>query len=156
MKKLGGLGKLSQFSGIKSTEPTELKEEEKNLIDSESVNEKIPVIDETVDTQISNEHLVINNSLKEKQPTKQTVTKKPKQSIKDKPVTINIKITKSQKDWLSDTASMVRDNNSEPVPPSERVYPQHLIGVAIALLQSADIDWSQIKNEKELRELLNL
>ena len=141
MKKLGGLGKLSQFSGIKSTEPTELKEEEKNLIDSEedlraegsealrksvSVNEKIPV------------------------------TKKPKQSIKDKPVTINIKITKSQKDWLSDTASMVRDNNSEPVPPSERVYPQHLIGVAISLLQSADIDWTKIKNEKELRELLNL
>jgi hypothetical protein len=51
-------------------------------------------------------------------------------------MTVNIKITKGQKDWLAETASFVRENNTEPVPPSERVYPQHLIGVAIELLRS--------------------
>ncbi|MEA5536846.1 hypothetical protein [Crocosphaera sp. XPORK-15E] len=201
-KKLGGLGKLSQFSGIKSSQPIEeTKVIETTLIDSNNqeseitsmnatneviyheeisvidetvdsqiineqsvINKKVDsqiineqsVIDETINTQVINEDLVINQTVEEKPVTKKAVTKKPKKSIKDKPVTINIKISKSQKDWLSDTASMVRDNNNEPVPPAERVYPQHLIGVAISLLQSSDIDWSQVKNEKELRELLNL
>jgi hypothetical protein len=74
----------------------------------------------------------------------------------EKLVTINIKITKAQKDWLADTASLVRDNNSEPVPPSERVYPQHLIGVAIEFLQAAEADWQQVRNVQDLREQLNL
>ena len=69
---------------------------------------------------------------------------------------MNINIRKDQKDWLADTASLVRDNNTEPVPPSQRVYPQHLIGVAIDLLQDADVDWSELKNVEELREQLNL
>ncbi len=144
-KKLGGLGKLSQFSGIKSprTEETVSKEVEKTAIDLNynSSNGEISVIE---------------NTIEEKYVTKKATSKKPKKSIKEKPVTINIKITKSQKEWLSDTASMVRDNNTEPVPPAQRVYPQHLIGVAISWLQASEIDWSQIKNEKELREQLNL
>ncbi len=69
---------------------------------------------------------------------------------------MNIKITKSQKDWLAQTATQVRDNNTEPVPPAYRVYPQHLIGVAIDLLNSAEVDWTQIKNVEDLREQLNL
>jgi len=36
------------------------------------------------------------------------------------------------------------------------VYPQHLMGVAISLLQQADVDWSQIKNVEQLRIQLNL
>ncbi len=65
-------------------------------------------------------------------------------------------VRKDQKDWLTDTASKVRDNNTDPVPPSQRVYPQHLIGVAIDLLQNVDIDWGEVKNVEELREQLNL
>ncbi len=71
-------------------------------------------------------------------------------------VTVNIKIRKDQKAWLTDTASTVRDNNTEPVPPAERVYPQHLIGVAIDLLEAAGVDWDEVRNLEELREQLNL
>lgn len=120
MKKLGNLGKLSEFSGIKST-PSSAEVEDKTV----EVTEVKPK------------------------------TKKPKKT-EDKPVTINIKIAKSQKEWLAERASQVRENNREPVPPSQRVYPQHLIGVAIDLLQSVDIDWSQIHNEQGLREQLKL
>ncbi len=80
---------------------------------------------------------------------------KPKQNSKQL-VTVNIKIKKNQKEWLADTASTVRENNTEPVPPSQRVYPQHLIGVAIDLLKNVDIDWSEVKNVDELRKHLNL
>ncbi len=71
-------------------------------------------------------------------------------------VTVNIKIRKDQKAWLTDTASTVRENNTEPVPPAERVYPQHLIGVAIDLLEAAGVDWDEVRNVEELREHLNL
>lgn len=71
-------------------------------------------------------------------------------------VTVNIKIRKDQKAWLTDTAVTVRNNNSEPVSPKMRVYPQHLIGVAIDLLEAAGIDWDEVRNVEELRELLNL
>ena len=62
-------------------------------------------------------------------------------SIKTKQLTnINIKIPSSQRQWLADTARMVRQNNTKPVPPAERVYPQHLVGIAIELLQNTSID----------------
>lgn len=69
---------------------------------------------------------------------------------------MNIKIRKSQKEWLADTASTVKNNNTEPVPPSQRVYPQHLIGVAIDLLQNVDVSWDEIKNVEELRGQLGI
>jgi hypothetical protein len=75
---------------------------------------------------------------------------------KGKLVPINIKIARRQHEWLNDTARSVRENNSEPVPPNERVFPQHLIGVAIDLLQASDVDWSQVRNVEELRKVLNL
>jgi hypothetical protein len=53
---------------------------------------------------------------------------------------INIKIACRQRDWLASTAQIVRQNNLEPVPAGERVYPQHLIGMAIALLQNSSVD----------------
>lgn len=74
----------------------------------------------------------------------------------EKLVNINVKITRTQHTWLSQTARSVRDNNNTPVAPSERVFPQHLISVAIDLLQDTDIDWSQIKNAEDLRQSLKL
>lgn len=74
----------------------------------------------------------------------------------EKLVNINIKITRNQQSWLSETARTVRDNNDTPVAPSDRVFPQHLIGVAIDLLQDTNIDWSQIRNIEDLRQLLKL
>ena len=70
--------------------------------------------------------------------------------------TINIKIKREQHQWLSETARQVRDNNLEPVPPSERVYPQHLIGVAIELMKSRKLDWSKIKTVEDLQKQLRL
>lgn len=77
-------------------------------------------------------------------------------SKKSKQVTVNIKILKQQQDWLRDTAQTVRDNNDEAVPASDRVYPQHLIQVAIDMLQGADVDWEQVRNAEELRQQLKL
>ena len=54
--------------------------------------------------------------------------------------TINIKIPSGQRQWLSDTARQVRRNNTKPIPPAERVYPQHLVSIAIQLLQSSNLD----------------
>jgi hypothetical protein len=71
-------------------------------------------------------------------------------------VNINIKITRAQQSWLSETARRVRDNNNTPVAPSARVFPQHLIGAAIDLLQDTEIDWSQVKNTDDLRQQLKL
>jgi hypothetical protein len=55
---------------------------------------------------------------------------------------INVKIPISQRQWLADTARQVRRNNTKPVAPSDRVYPQHLVSIAIALLQKSNIDSS--------------
>jgi len=38
----------------------------------------------------------------------------------------------------------------------DRVYPQHLIAVAIDLLLGSDIDWEEVKNIEQLRQGLNL
>ena len=74
----------------------------------------------------------------------------------EKLVTINIKIPRAAQSWLSETARTVRDNNDTPVAPSERVFPQHLIGVAIDLLRNSDIDWSTVRNVEDLRQQLML
>ncbi len=74
----------------------------------------------------------------------------------EKLVTINIKIPREKQSWLAETARTVRDNNDTPVAPSERVFPQHLIGVAIDLLRSTDIDWSSVRNIEDLRQALKL
>lgn len=120
-KKMGGLGKLSQFSGIKRQE------------EEASAPQPAP-------TPLSAGVEVVA----------------PVSPPKEKLVNINIKITRAQQEWLTDTAWTVRENNLDPVPPAERVFPQHLIGVAIELLSKADVDWSQVKNVEELRQWLNL
>ena len=118
--KMGGIGKLSQFSGIKQSPPS---------VDMEA--DRVLALDPPV------EAATLANS-------------------KEKLVAVNFKITRNQQEWLADTARLVRDNNAQAVPPAERVYPQHLMGVAISLLQQADVDWSQIKNVEQLRKQLNL
>ncbi|NJO93937.1 MAG: hypothetical protein HC820_05480 [Hydrococcus sp. RM1_1_31] len=122
------MGKLSQFSGIK-------KEPAVAIVEDAPVESAEPP-SSPIEAKVENKVLETNKD--------------------EKPVTVNIKITKGQKDWLAETASLVRENNTEPVPPPERVYPQHLIGVAIELLRSQDIDWNQVKNIEDLREQLNL
>ena len=102
--KMGGMGKLSQFSGIKqSLAPVD--------IEADRVAPQDPPV----------EAATLANS-------------------KEKLVAVNFKITRNQQEWLADTARLVRDNNVQAVPPAERVYPQHLMGVAISLLQQADVD----------------
>lgn len=69
-------------------------------------------------------------------------------------VNVNIKMSQSQQEWLAAKAKTVRRNNSLPVPAKERVYPQHLISLAVELLQSADVDWEEVKTRSDLRERL--
>jgi hypothetical protein len=71
-------------------------------------------------------------------------------------VPINIKITRKQQEWLAATARTIRQNNLAPVVAGERVFPQQLVGIAIELLQSRSIDWSNIQTLDDLRELLDL
>ena len=71
-------------------------------------------------------------------------------------VVINIKIARIQRDWLAQTASLIRDNNEDPVLAEDRVFPQHLIGVAINLLNSQNINWNEIRNIDELIKHLNI
>ena len=74
----------------------------------------------------------------------------------EKLVAINIKILSDQHTWLTQTARQVRDNNGTPVAPRDRVFPQHLIGVAISLLQASDVDWNQVQTTADLKRFLNL
>ena len=90
----------------------------------------------------------------EEQPVKVSKRKAPKKE--ERLVTVNIKIKESQQDWLADTAKLVRQNNDAPVPASDRVYPQHLIQTAIDFLQSAKVNWQQVKSIEELRQALDL
>jgi hypothetical protein len=69
-------------------------------------------------------------------------------------VNVNIKMSQSQQEWLAAKAKMVRRNNPLPVPAKERVYPQHLISLAVELLQSANVDWQEVKTISDLRERL--
>jgi hypothetical protein len=129
--KMGKMTSLGKLSGIKK---------------SPTLPETAAILD-TVATELPTEPIETKVKVSKK------TTKKQKQ---DKLVAVNIKIRKNQKDWLADTASQVRENNLEPVPPAERVYPQHLIGVAIDLLEAAGVDWGEVKNVEQLREYLNL
>lgn len=121
--KMGSMGKLSQFSGIKSQS-----------------NEQPTPPEIAAPTPEQSPKTLPNSQL----------------SPKEKPVTVNIKISRSHHEWLLSTARKVRNNNSEPVPPGDRVFPQHLIGVAIELLHNSSIDWSQVRNVEDLRQILNL
>jgi hypothetical protein len=74
----------------------------------------------------------------------------------EKSVSVNIKVPSSQQKWLADTAQQVRGNNDLAVAAADRVFPQHLIQVAIDLLKAQGIDWTEVKNVAELRDSLNI
>lgn len=136
-KRMGGMGKISDFS--KTNQPEHKAEAEPKP------SEEIPTIQPPPEPPTTPAIAAAAPPPKSKP--------KPK---KEKLVTLNIKIAQIQQEWLADTARDIRGNNSDPVPPADRVFPQHLIGVAIDLLESSDIDWSQIKNAQDLRAALRL
>ncbi|MEM1391950.1 MAG: hypothetical protein AAGG00_01375 [Cyanobacteria bacterium P01_H01_bin.150] len=157
MTKKKMLGKLSSFSGIKNQPeaeqqpettqetkaPSSTRRQQKPATPSKTTKKSSP-------TSTTVEHSSSTNS------TNTLTTKQQPAPVKEKPVTVNIKISRTQHEWLTDTARTVRDNNTEPVPPGDRVYPQHLIGVAIELLQAGDIDWSEVKNVEDLKRFLDI
>ena len=135
-KRMGGMGKLSDFGKSPVVSP----------VINEPVNEPInPVAPASTEDVATNTEVVAKK-----------VTPKTKKVTQEKLVTVNIKIKRSQQEWLADTAQTVRSNNTEPVSPSDRVFPQHLIGVAIELLKNADVDWQQINTLTELKDYLKL
>ena len=85
-----------------------------------------------------------------------TPKKRPAKSKSDPLQPVNIKLPRSQRDWLGKTSQQVRDNNPTPVSGPDRVFPQHLITVAVELLQGADVDWSTVQNVQDLRKQLEL
>lgn len=125
--RMGGLGKLSDFG--KTSKPKQEPEQEPT----------------SSPDLVSESKLEAPPSVGQKQQPEQ-----------EKLVNINVKITRTQQTWLSQTARTVRDNNNTPVAPSDRVFPQHLIGIAIDLLHSTDIDWKTIRNIEDLRQQLKL
>jgi hypothetical protein len=129
--RMGGLGKLSDFG-----KTSKAQSQAEPVVVEESKIEEV-------------------TAFPPPEPTPQLAPQK-QTDDKGKLVPINIKITRRQHEWLNDTARAVRENNSEPVPPNERVFPQHLIGVAIDLLQAKGVDWSKVKNVEELRKVLDL
>lgn len=92
----------------------------------------------------------------EAKPSKEQKSSKRIKRSSPKVVSINIKVDERQRDWLDRIARQIRSNNDSPVKPGERVYPQHLIGAAISLLQNSEVDWSTIRNIDELREFLDI
>ncbi|BAZ47287.1 hypothetical protein NIES4102_43330 (plasmid) [Chondrocystis sp. NIES-4102] len=150
-KRMGGMS-LGNFSGIKKSKSEAAKQPEPEATESEvKQTESKPVKTAESEAKVVTGDTRTRGDLASRA-LKKTKTKQKKEQL----VTVNIKIRKSQKEWLTNTASTVRDNNTEPVPPSERVYPQHLIGVALDLLQNVDVDWNKVKNVEELREHFNL
>lgn len=124
--RMGSLGKLSDFGKV--SQPPE-------SVPEQSVSSSIQ------ESQNVQEHLLAGLS---------------ETDTAQKPVTINIKISREQHVWLTDTARQVRENNLEPVLPSDRMFPQHLIGVAIELLRNSDINWSQVKSPDDLKSKLKV
>ena len=74
----------------------------------------------------------------------------------DRPKKVNIDIGESRHNRLNEIAAQIRASNTDPVAPSERMYPIHLIQIAIDfLLDGLEIDWNEIKKPEDLREVLN-
>lgn len=127
---MGKMGKLSDFGQSPSTPAPSV---------AETILTPVAVI-ESVSTPIAVE-LPTDTQSGASQPTEIMVN-------------VNIKMSQSQQEWLAATAKTVRRNNSLPVPAKERVYPQHLISLAVELLQSANVDWEEVKTIADLREQL--
>lgn len=74
----------------------------------------------------------------------------------DRPKKVNIDIGESRHNRLNGIAAQIRASNTDPVAPSDRMYPIHLIQIAIDfLLDGLEIDWNEIKKPEDLRKVLN-
>lgn len=74
----------------------------------------------------------------------------------DRPKKINIDIGERRHNRLNEIAAEIRASNTEPVAPSERMYPIHLIQIAIdCLVDDLAVDWSEIHKPQDLRDYLN-
>ena len=155
MTKKKMLGKLSSFSGIKNQPETEQQSEttQEKPAPTQTRRQQKPATRSKTTKKSSPTSTTVEHSKSTNAPTTE---QQPTPPVKEKPVTVNIKISRTQHEWLTDTARTVRDNNTEPVPPGDRVYPQHLIGVAIELMQAGDIDWSEVKNVEDLKRFLDI
>jgi hypothetical protein len=87
---------------------------------------------------------------KAKKTAKKTATKKPKEPEK----MTTIKIPQSLARGLADRAQQVRNNNTEPVAPSDRVYPAHLVQATLEHLLELPIDWDSIKSVEDFQQVL--
>ena len=102
-----------------------------------------------------------NNPLTVKPKTEPIIQPQPVSTAKretktDRPKKINIDIGERRHNRLNDIAAQIRASNIDPVVPSERMYPIHLIQIAIDfLLDGLEIDWKEIQKPEDLRELLN-
>ena len=67
---------------------------------------------------------------------------------------INIKISRQQQEWLTATAKTIRNNNQHPTCPHERIYPQHIIAIAVEQLQNANIRWHRLENVEQIQQRL--
>ena len=129
MSRMGKMGKLSDFGQSPST--------------------PVPILEQEPEEKIALAVAVEENAVELPAPTQPGESKQLEMMVN-----VNIKMSQSQQEWLAATAKMVRRNNPLPVPAKERVYPQHLISLAVELLQSANVDWDEVKTITDLRERL--
>ena len=102
-----------------------------------------------------NNPLTVNNKVTPVEPSSSTSSTKKKAKL-DRPKKINIDIGERRHNRLTEIAAQIRANNIDPVAPSERMYPIHIIQIAIDfLLDGVDIDWDEIQKPEDLRETLN-
>lgn len=70
-------------------------------------------------------------------------------------VKMNLDINRNHHRWLEETARKVRGNATTPTPAGERVYPKHLVNLAIELLSQSDINWNETACIEDIRNYLN-
>jgi hypothetical protein len=172
-KKMGGM-KLGNFSGIKNEVQLEESDQSQEIVQTEELEEgeekveSIKLVITPVEPEKPQESEPEQvKTTKQKQtkvqfeaepelPNKITPPEKLTTNQKKKLAPVNIKLEDRQRVLLDEKARIVRSNNLEAVPAKDRVYPQHLIAVAIDLLLESDIDWSEVKNIEDLRIVLKL
>jgi hypothetical protein len=127
-KRMGGMGKLSDFGKPASSPEPETVPVEPTPVQKKAAKQKPETAAKSIPESEDSERLI----------------------------TVNIKILEQQQEWLANTAKRIRQGNDTPVAPGDRVYPQHLIQTAIDLLMSTELDWSQVRNVAELKQQLGI
>ena len=97
------LGKLSSFSGIKNTPETEQQPEttQEKPAPTQTRRQQKPSTGSKTTKKSSPTSTTVEHSNSTNAPTTE---QQPTPAVKEKPVTVNIKISRSQHEWLTDTA----------------------------------------------------